>query len=63
MYINRPGAGFRTRDMNEEVIFKHAMVIWDRDDKESLGGKNIQVRVVMGVWGGDSKSTQRMFDD
>lgn len=29
--------------MDDDVIYKHAMVIWDRDDKESLGGKNIQV--------------------
>lgn len=35
--------GFRTQAMDEEVIYKHAMVIWDRDDKASLGGKNIQV--------------------
>lgn len=33
--------------MNEAVIYKHAMVIWDRDDKESLGGKNIQVSFVV----------------
>ena len=39
--INHPG--FRTRDMNADVIYKHAMVIGDRDDKASLGGKNIQV--------------------
>lgn len=30
--------------MDPGVIYKHAMVIWDRDDKQSLGGKNIQVR-------------------
>ena len=41
--LTKQNTGFRTRDMNEEVIYKHAMVIWDRDDKESLGGKNIQV--------------------
>lgn len=29
--------------MNEDVIYRYAMAIWDRDDKESLGGKNIQV--------------------
>lgn len=29
------------------MIYKHAMVIWDRDDKESLGGKNIQVSFVV----------------
>lgn len=31
--------------MGPDVIYKHAMVIWDRDDKQSLGGKNIQVGV------------------
>jgi predicted unusual protein kinase regulating ubiquinone biosynthesis (AarF/ABC1/UbiB family) len=34
--------GFRTRNMNEDIIFKHASVIFDRDDKEALGNTNIQ---------------------
>jgi len=34
--------GFRTANDSEEAIYKYAMVIWDRDDKQHLGGKNIQ---------------------
>jgi len=34
--------GFKTRDMNEDIIYKHAKVIFDKDDVETLGGVNIQ---------------------
>ncbi|TFJ83480.1 hypothetical protein NSK_005218 [Nannochloropsis salina CCMP1776] len=34
--------GFRTRYDRPETIYRYASVIWDRDDKEHLEGKNIQ---------------------
>jgi aarF domain-containing kinase len=34
--------GFRTRDMNEEVIYRSAQILFNRDDKEICEGYNFQ---------------------
>lgn len=34
--------GFRTRNMNDDVIYKIMGVVFDRDDRDVTGGLNIQ---------------------